>query len=77
MGKIFIMTNHSGGGGGADTSVVTAISSDVLVGKIIVNADGEPVIGTMPDNTTTTSNGSVPGINSTYASIPTREGTGL
>lgn len=52
MGKIFIMTNHSGGGGGADTSVVTATASDVLVGKIIVNADGEPISGTMANNGT-------------------------
>ena len=52
MGKIFIMTNHSGGGGGADTSVVTATSSDVLIGKIIVNADGEPISGTMANNGT-------------------------
>lgn len=52
MGKIFIMTNHSGGSGGADTSVVTATASDVLVGKIIVNADGEPISGTMANNGT-------------------------
>lgn len=35
-------------GGGADTSGVTASASDVLVGKVIVNADGEEVVGTMP-----------------------------
>ena len=142
MGKIFIMTNHSGGGGGADTSVVTATASDVLVGKIIVDAEGEPVIGTMPNigaasqildagesytipagyhngsgkvtvqslatmtasgdatasqilsgkkayvdgslitgsmpnNTGVNTNGSVPGVNSSYPTIPTREGSGL
>lgn len=35
-------------GGGADTSGVTASASDVLVGKVIVNSDGEEVVGTMP-----------------------------
>lgn len=40
----------SGGGGGADVDVVTAGAGDVLNGKIIVGADGEPLSGTMPNN---------------------------
>ena len=51
MGRIIIYGNKSGEGG-ADTSVVTANASDVLIGKIIVNADGEPISGTMPNNGT-------------------------
>lgn len=35
-------------GGGTDTSVVTAGAADVLQGKVIVNADGEPISGTIP-----------------------------
>ena len=42
-------------GGGVDTSVVTAKSEDVLVGKVIVNADGDEVIGSMPTFETLTS----------------------
>lgn len=42
-------------GGGVDTSVVTAKSEDVLVGKVIVNADGDEVIGSMPNFETLTS----------------------
>lgn len=33
-----------------DTSNVTAAASDVLANKVIVNADGETVAGTMPNN---------------------------
>lgn len=33
-----------------DTSSVTAGAADVLANKIIVNAEGEPVAGTMPNN---------------------------
>lgn len=39
----------NGSGGGADVSVVTATPPDVLDGKVIVGADGEPVEGTMPN----------------------------
>ena len=42
-------------GGGVDTSVVTAKSEDVLVGKVIVNADGDEVVGSMPTFETLTS----------------------
>lgn len=34
----------------ADNSKVNATADEILVGKIIVNADGEEVVGTMPDN---------------------------
>lgn len=33
-----------------DTSAVTATAGDVLANKVIVNADGETVTGTMPNN---------------------------
>lgn len=33
-----------------DTSPVTAVAADVLANKVIVNADGETVAGTMPNN---------------------------
>jgi hypothetical protein len=36
-------------GGGADLDVVTAGKSDVLAGKVIVDKDGEPLTGTMPN----------------------------
>lgn len=44
MGKIWM----PGGGGGADLDVVTAGSGDVLPGKVIVDKEGDLVIGTMP-----------------------------
>lgn len=37
------------GGGGADLDVVTAAAGDVLAGKVIVDKDGEPLAGTMPE----------------------------
>lgn len=37
------------GGGGADLDVVTAGKSDVLAGKVIVDKEGEPLKGTMPN----------------------------
>ena len=37
----------SGGAGGADTSVVTAGAGDILSGKVIVDADGNPLTGTL------------------------------
>ena len=49
MGKIIIYGNKSGEGG-ADTSDVTATSEDVLIGKVIVDAEGEIVVGTMTNH---------------------------
>lgn len=42
--------NEGGGGSNADLSAVTATAADVLTGKTIVNASGNPVNGTMPNN---------------------------
>lgn len=36
-------------GGGADLDAVTAGAGDVLAGKVIVDKDGEPLTGTMPN----------------------------
>jgi hypothetical protein len=49
MGKIIIYGNKSGEGG-VDTSDVTATSEDVLIGKVIVDAEGEIVVGTMTNH---------------------------
>lgn len=38
-----------GGGGGADLDVITAGAGDILAGKIIVDKNGEPLKGTMPN----------------------------
>ena len=38
------------GGGGTDTSMVTATPPDVLESKIFVDSNGEEQIGTMPNN---------------------------
>ena len=38
-----------GGGGGIDLDVVTAAAGDILSGKVIVGADGEPITGEMPN----------------------------
>lgn len=59
MGKIWM----PGGGGGTDLDVITAETGDVLAGKVIVDKDGNPLTGTMPNN------GAVSqalGINGTY-----------
>ena len=37
------------GGGGADLDAITAESGDVLEGKVILDSEGEPLLGTMPD----------------------------
>lgn len=54
----------SGGSGTvADVSGVTAVSGDVLYGKVIVDSTGNPVVGSMPNigavSQTVTSNGDV------------------
>lgn len=38
-----------GGGGGPDLDVITAGSEDILEGKVIVNNEGDPLTGTMPN----------------------------
>lgn len=48
MGRVWM----PGGGGGADLDVITAGAGDVLAGKVIVDKEGEPVAGTMPDRKT-------------------------
>ena len=45
MGKI----GMSGGGSSADLDVITAGAGDVLAGKVIVDKDGNPLTGTMPN----------------------------
>lgn len=45
MGRIWVL----GGGGGADLDVITANPADVRAGKVIVDKDGEPLTGTLPD----------------------------
>lgn len=59
MGKIWM----PGGGGGADLDLVTAGKPDVLAGKVIVDKDGEPLTGTMPDRGAIST---LLGINGTY-----------
>lgn len=49
MSKIWI----PGGGGGVDLDVVTAGAGDVLSGKVIVDKDGNPLAGTMPNKSGT------------------------
>lgn len=44
-GRIWI----PGGGGGADLDVVTAGAGEILAGKVIVDKDGNPLVGTMPN----------------------------
>lgn len=43
MGKVWI----PGGGGGADLDLVTATAADIRNGKIIIDQDGNPLVGTM------------------------------
>lgn len=66
------------GGGGADTSVVTACDADVLHGKVIVDTEGEPLVGSMPDNSVLTNSvDTAPGVSDNYPEIPTRDATNL
>ena len=68
-----------GGGGGTSSDELTATKDKILYGYTAVtkDSDDEAIAGTMPDNSTCTSNGSVPGINSSYPDVPTREGNSL
>ena len=36
--------------GGTDLDFITATAADVVAPKVIINKDGEPVTGTMPNN---------------------------
>ncbi|MGC6177010.1 hypothetical protein [Lacrimispora sp. 38-1] len=51
------------GGGGTDLDVVTAGKPDVLSGKVIVDKNGEPLTGTMPNRGAVSQ---VLGVNGTY-----------
>lgn len=66
-------------GGGTSSDELTAKREHVLAGYTAVtkDSDDEAVAGTMPDNSTCTSNGTVPGINSSYPNVPTREADNL
>lgn len=68
-----------GSGVGVSSSEVSATSDTVLSGRTYVGADTNDDIGTgtMPDNSTTTSNGTVPGVSSEYPTIPVRESPNL
>lgn len=46
MGRIWV---PGGIGGGIDLDVITANPADVRAGKVIVDKDGEPLTGTLPD----------------------------
>lgn len=68
-----------GGGGGTSSDELTATKAQVLAGYSAVTKDSndESIVGTMPDNNSTTSNGTVPGINESYPNVPTREADNL
>lgn len=54
--------------------VGNAVAGDVLSGKTFTNSTTSGDAGTMPDNSTRTSNGEVPGIQSNYPNEPVRNG---
>lgn len=76
MGRILI---SPGGGGGTSSDELTATKAQVLAGYTAVtkDSDDESIVGTMPDNNSTTSNGTVPGINESCPNVPTREADNL
>ena len=51
--------------------------ANVLNGQTFTSSNGIKLSGTMPNNSSRTSNGSVPGISSSYSNVPTREGSNL
>lgn len=61
MGRIWM----PGGGGGADLDAVTAGAGNVLEGKVIVDKDGNPLTGTMPDKNVVGKNGVI-GVSNNY-----------
>lgn len=68
MGKVYISAIEAG----VDTDEVTARASDVLTGKTTIDDEGEVVNGTMPDNSTRTSNGNMPALSTADLHRPTR-----
>lgn len=76
-GRVFFP--GGGGSGSSSSDDTTAIASHVLKGKTYIGADTDDEVGTgtMPDNSTLTSNGTVPGISTDYPNVPTREGTNV
>ena len=63
--------------GVAATNLGTTAADKVLSGYRFSSSAGINISGTMPNNSTTTSNGTVPGISSSFSAVPTREGTSL
>jgi len=61
----------------AAAAVGTATAADVLAGKTFSNSSAKDIAGTMPDNSTRTSNGEVPGIQNNYPNEPVRNGISL
>lgn len=46
-----------GGGGGPDLDVITAVPGDILENKVVINNEGDPVAGTMPNRGSADDNG--------------------
>ncbi|MDD3251753.1 MAG: hypothetical protein PHV18_04240 [Lachnospiraceae bacterium] len=59
-----------------DSGYVAAVAAQILKG-FMAFVNGKKIPGSMPDNTGIATNGTVPGINSTYKTVPTREADGL
>ena len=57
-----------------DVTKVTAEARDVLAGEVFVNAAGQEITGTMPNNGAV--NGSIDGLNATTFSIPSGYASG-
>lgn len=76
MGNVVV---SAGNGGGIMSDDLTAVAAHVLSGDIYLGSDTDDDVGTgtMPNNNTLTSNGTVPGISEDYPNIPTRQGTNL
>lgn len=55
----------------------TVSTGNVLKDQTFTSSNGLKISGTMPNNSTTTSNGTVPGISESYPNVPTREADNL